>query len=81
MECILDKLGTDGAECSRRVASGKRIVGAIRFLVNARDLQLEYSRVLPETLLVSILMCFSETMLWKEKEASRIRDVHMDNLK
>ena len=31
---ILDKAGTDGAECSRMVA------GAIRSLVNARDLQI-----------------------------------------
>ena len=33
--CVLDESGTDGAECSRKVA------GAIRSLVNGRDLQLE----------------------------------------
>ena len=36
--------------------------------------------VLHETLLVPILMYGSETMLWK-KERSRIRTVHMDNLR
>ena len=35
LECVLDESGTDGAECSRKVAS------AIRSLPNARDLQLE----------------------------------------
>ena len=33
--------GKDGAECSRKVASGRRVAGAIRPLVNASDLQLE----------------------------------------
>ena len=32
--CILDKSGTDGAKCSRMVASGRRVVGAMRYLVN-----------------------------------------------
>ena len=35
--CVLDESGTDGAECSRKVASGRRVVGAIRSLVNARE--------------------------------------------
>ena len=39
--CVLHESGADGVECSRKVMSGKRIVGAISFLVNARDLQLE----------------------------------------
>ena len=34
----LDESSTDGAECSRKVASGSRVAGAIRSLVNARDL-------------------------------------------
>ena len=33
--CVLDEAGTGGPECCRKVA------GAISFLVNARDLQLE----------------------------------------
>ena len=39
--CVLDELGTDRAECSMKVESGRRVVGAIRSLFNARDLQLE----------------------------------------
>ena len=66
-------LSTDGAECSRKVANGRRIAGAIRSLVNARDLQLDFARVLHETLLVPVLMHGSGTMIWKEKERSRIR--------
>ena len=36
-------------------------------------------RVLLEILLVPVLMCGSETMLWKENERSRVRAVEMDN--
>ena len=60
--CVLDESGTDGAKCNRKVAIWRRVVGAIRFLVNARDLQFECSRVLHETLLVLLLMYGSETM-------------------
>ena len=62
---VLDESSTDGAECSWKVASKRKVVGAIRSLVNARDLQLECARVLHETLLVPVLMYGSETMLWK----------------
>ena len=34
-----------------------------------------------ETLLMHILMYGSEAMIWKEKERSKIRAVHMDNLR
>ena len=37
---FLDESGTDGAECNRKVASGRRVASAIRSLVNARDLKL-----------------------------------------
>ena len=51
-------------------------------LVNARDLQLEGARVLHETLHVPVLLMYgSKTMLWMEKERSRIRAVQMDNLR
>ena len=63
------------------MASGRRFAGAIRSLVNARDLQLECARVLHETLVVPVLLYSSETMLWKEKERSRVRAVQMDNLR
>ena len=38
---VLDELGKDGAECSRKVASGRRVAGTIRSLVNDKNLQLE----------------------------------------
>ena len=41
---------------SRKVASGRRVVGAFKSLVNARVLQLDCARVLHETLLVPVLM-------------------------
>ena len=37
--------------------------------------------VLHEILLVPVLIYGSETMLWKEKERSRIKAVQMDNLR
>ena len=73
--CVLNKSGTDEAECSRKVANGRRVVGAIRSLINSRSLPLECARVLHETLLVPALMYGSETMVWKEKERFRIRAV------
>ena len=44
-------------------------------------LQLEYARVLHEALLVPVLMYGRETILWKEKERSRVRTVQMENLR
>ena len=40
---VLDKSGVDGAEYSRKVTSGRRVAGAIRSLVNARDWQHQYT--------------------------------------
>ena len=54
--------GTDGAECSRKVASGRRVAGVDKSLVNAWDLQLGCARVLHETLLACSCV-WSETML------------------
>ena len=69
-------------QCSREgVGGGWGVGGAIRSLVNARDLQLQYAKVLHETLLVPVPMYDSETILWKEEERSRIRAVQMDNLR
>ena len=70
--CILDKSGTDEAEYRRKVTSGRKVAGAIRSLDNIS--MLEYARVLYETSLVPVLMYCSETMIWKEKKRSRIRD-------
>ena len=81
LKCVLDESGADGAECSRKAASGRRVAGAIRTLVNARDLQLESARLLHETMLMPVLMHGTVTMLWIEKESSRLRAVQMDNLR
>ena len=53
--CFLDEAGTDEAECSRKVASGRRVAGVITSLVNGRDLQLQCARVLHEILHVPVL--------------------------
>ena len=55
--------------------SGRRKVGVIRSLVNARSLQLECARVMHESLLVPVLTYDSEKMILREKERSRIRGV------
>ena len=72
LACVLDETGNDETECSRKVESGGRVTGAI-FI--ARNLQLECSRVLHETLFAPVLMYGSETMLWKENERPIIRAV------
>ena len=79
--CVLDESGTDGAECSRKVASGRRVAGAIRSLVNAKYLQIECARVLHETWFIPVLMYDSETLLWKEKEIYKIRAVQINDLR
>ena len=38
MGCVLSELGTDETECRRKVASGRRVAGAIRFLWLILDL-------------------------------------------
>ena len=53
---ILDESGTDDAKCCRKVASGRRVAGAIRSLITARSLQLEFARILHEIFLVHVLM-------------------------
>ena len=54
---------TNQVEMDQSLRNKRRVAGAIRSLVNARELQLEYARVLYETFLVPILMYDSETML------------------
>ena len=47
--------------------------------MTTRSLQLECTRVLFEALLVLVLFHESEAMVWREKELSKIRVVHMNN--
>ena len=49
------------------MASGRRVAGVVRSLVNVRSLQLECARVLHESVLVPVLTCGNETMIWREK--------------
>ena len=53
---VLDESGTSEAECCKKVASGRKVAGVIRSLVNERGLRLECARVFHETLLMSVLM-------------------------
>ena len=79
--CVWNESGTDETEGSGKLASGRRVAGAIRSLVYVRGLQPECAWVLHESLLlVSVLMYGSETMIWKEKEMCRVRTVKKDNL-
>ena len=41
----MDERGTDDAECGRKVASSRRVAGAIKSLVNAKGLNIECTRV------------------------------------
>ena len=61
--CVLDESVTYKAKCHKKVASGRKVGGNIRPLVNVRDLQLQYAKALHETLLVPVLIYGSETML------------------
>ena len=40
LECVLDESGSYGAECSRKVVSRRKDAGAMRSLVDDRDLPL-----------------------------------------
>ena len=51
------------AEWCKKVVSRRKVVGTIRSLVNARNLQLECGRVLHEVMLMPILLFSSETMI------------------
>ena len=47
----------------RDIGSERMVAGAIRFLINLRVLQFEYSRILHDLLLVPVLMYGSATMM------------------
>ena len=63
--CVLDEASTDGAECSRKVASGRRAAGAMGSLVNVRDLSLilleSYMRhYLCLFLCIAVIQCYGK---------------------
>ena len=49
---MLDKSGTDGVKCCRKVASRRRILSTIKSLMNTKCLQLEYAKVQHDGMLV-----------------------------
>ena len=57
---------TDAAECHRKVASGRKVAGTIRSLVNGKGRQLECVGVMHEVLLLNILLYGSETMILRK---------------
>ena len=71
--CILDKYITDEAECSRKVASWRRVAGTITSLVNARDLQLEYARVSCMKHFLCLFLC----MAARQYYGKRRRDLEL----
>ena len=81
LECVLNESGTNETEYSRKAVSGRRVVGDIRSLVDAGNVQLECALVFLDSFLVPALAYGSETMIWREKERSRIRALQMDNPK
>ena len=56
----MDESGTDGVECSRKVASGRRNKGAIRSLVNTMDLQLECASLAIFILFMAARQCYGK---------------------
>ena len=78
---MIEKKGKDDVECSRKVSNGRRVAGAIKSLVNAKNLSLKCTRRLHESMLVPVLMYGSEVTVWCEKNRSRIQAVQMDNLR
>ena len=69
--CTLNESGTDNAECRRKMASWRKGAGDMRPLANVRGLQLECARLLHEGLLMTVLLCKSETMIWRKKGEAR----------
>ena len=81
---FLDESVIDETGFCRKVKSGRRIANAIRYLVNARDFKLKYTRSFNDTLLVSVLMYGSNAMMYYKininewiKFASNLFLIHM----
>ena len=69
---VLDESGTDGAECSRKVVSRRMVAGAIRSLVNDRNLQLECTCI---EHCLCLFLCIAAGQCYGK------RAVQMDNLR
>ena len=75
----MDESGTEKARCRRKVSSGRRVSGDIKSLVSGRSCG--FSVVWSCMSLVLVLTYSSATMIWKEKEKSRVRAVQMNDLR
>ena len=64
---MLDESDTDIAECCK-IVWGREVMGAVRSLVNARNMQLDCAKVLYEALFVPVLLNSSETTAWRGKK-------------
>ena len=61
--CVLDKSGTDAPEYRRKVTNRKKVASAIRFLVNARGLQVQCARL---GFVVPVLLYGNKTMVLRK---------------
>ena len=55
--------------------------GKLQVPTDPRSLQCKCARLLYEGFVMPVLLYGSETLIWREKERSRIRAVQMDNLR
>ena len=67
---VLNESGTD----DRKVASGRKVAGVLRSLVNGRGLQLSVQRCFISHC-SCLFCCMAKTMIWRENDRSRIRAV------
>ena len=69
----VDESEADDAECRKKMVSERKVAG---------KLQLKCATwVLLESLFIPLLLYGSETVVWRNKERSRVRAVQMDNLR
>lgn len=77
---LISKDGIGKAEGEGRVMQGRRVGGALRALLNCRNLSAECAVSLHDGLLVPAIMCGCETLLFLcLKRYIRIRTLGMDN--
>ena len=75
----MDEAGPDVEECSRKVVSGRRVADAISSLVNAKNWQIECASLARNIACTCPYVRQCETVLWNEKERSKIGAVQLDN--
>ena len=76
----MNESGKNNADCCRKVASGRKVTGAVRSIVMLGVCSLSVRGCYMRDFSY-LLCCMAEKMIWREKERSRIRAVQMDNLR